>query len=185
MKLRRSGVSGWPALGPTWAACAGVSARGPLNPSPAARPQHLSNNPSSQEQGWAGSRAHNFQYLTRWSPNLPFSQVPRCGRSGRHGETHRTSAAARKEVLGSRAARLTPLTLNAPTSSRRSAHLVLPERLPGASPSAAPPRPRAARSRDPHAPGDQCPPSREQRPGEAGGGEAGIFSGPGRPTSGP
>ena len=31
MKLGRSGVSGWLALGPTWAACAGISARGPSN----------------------------------------------------------------------------------------------------------------------------------------------------------
>ena len=34
MKLGRSGVSGWLALGPTWAACAGISAR----PAPFWRP---------------------------------------------------------------------------------------------------------------------------------------------------
>ena len=80
VKLGRCGVSGWLALGPTWAACAGVSACGPSNPSRAARPPRRSTNQANSSlrpPELSGARlgrlqAHNFQHLTGWSPNLPF-----------------------------------------------------------------------------------------------------------------
>lgn len=82
VKLGRPGVSGWLALGPhvgclCWRFC--PAALESITTGQRDRSARLTTrqtracvHPSSQEQGCAGSSAHSFQYLTRWSPNLPF-----------------------------------------------------------------------------------------------------------------